>query len=71
MNLMPIENQAQGPLRHVPFDDTGLNFNYNLLVFVPGMEMWRIVILIIQKNNNSIKSADYRHFLQVGSAHPS
>lgn len=61
MQLPPFENKFQSPCRHIAVYFSILNIYRYLVLVVPGMKMWRQVVVEIHQDNYPIKSADLWH----------
>lgn len=61
VQVFPLQNVRQGPLREVTVDLPGADLNGDLEFAIDRMEVWRIVITVVHRNDDPEKTAELRH----------
>jgi hypothetical protein len=61
MKLVPFHHRFQCPPRETTLDDTGGDFNCNVLLTIPRMKMRRPVIVIKHVDHDAKEPTDLRH----------
>lgn len=61
MQIKPFEYQPQCPPWHFTTHDTVFNSYLSLIIIIPHMKVWRIVVINIHVNDDSIEFANLRH----------
>jgi hypothetical protein len=57
----PLENHLQGSSRHLSLDHASVDLYQNLLILIPGVEVRRLVIIVVHEDHNAIEATQCRH----------